>query len=236
MQRYIKPCLLSCLLVSATVSHANFFEPTTTNHPTTSWFVSSIQQRLVSFVHKTVSTVRYTAYKLGGNRFDPHKGVYVLDCSSYVDNILKNIYPQAYSSLVYSTGTDKPTTQHYYDFINDIGEDKKNYWSKVDDAKELKPGDILVFRKKNDRGGHVMVVMDNPHSNDKKAITVQVADSAPSRHSEDTRAPRKSGIGIGTLQLKLDPKTGQPSAYSWKTGCRWKNNVNIAMARPMDVS
>ena len=52
-------------------------------------FVSSIEHQLVEFVHKTVDTVRYSAYKLGGRHFDTSRGIYILDCSDYVDNILK---------------------------------------------------------------------------------------------------------------------------------------------------
>ena len=47
-------------------------------------------------------------------------------------------------------------------------------------------------------------------------------------------AIHNSGIGIGTLQLKVNPKTGEPSAYAWKVGSCWKKNVKFAMARPYD--
>lgn len=196
-------------------------------------FVSTFKQKVAGYVKKTVSSMRYTSYKLGGDRFDSSRGVYVLDCSSYVDHILQEINPNAYSNLVSRTGTDKPTTEHYYDFFRNLSRRENDYWSKINDANELKPGDILVFRKKNNRGGHVMVVMDESKSSS-NTVTLRVADSAPSRHSDDTRAPHESGVGIGNLQLKIDPITGKPSAYSWKEGCKWSRNVNIAMARPND--
>jgi hypothetical protein len=198
-------------------------------------FVSSIEQKLVQFVHKTVSTIQYSAYQLGGKRFDASKGIYVLDCSDYVDNILHAVYPKAYSSLVNSTGTDKPTSQHYYDFFNQLSDNSSYYWNKIDDVDQLQAGDILVFRNKkglrNGAGGHVMIVMDKPVEDD-DAFLVQVADSAPVGHSHDTRQANSSGIGVGTLVLKVD-RSGSPSAYAWKIGSRWRNNVFIAMARPV---
>jgi len=65
---------------------------------------------------------------------------------------------------------------------------------------------------------------------------LRIADSAPSGHSKDTRRPHASGIGIGSMLLKVNPHTARPYAYAWKIGARWETNVSFAMARPMDIS
>jgi hypothetical protein len=202
-----------------------------------SGFVASVARRLVSFVHNTVSNLSYSVYKLGGKQFDTSNGIYVLDCSNYVDNVLHKIYPHAYSSLVATSGSDQPTSLQYYDFFNRLSERPKHYWNRIDDVEALQPGDILVFRKKNTgqgTAGHVMIVMDKP-IRDMNSFLVRVADSAPVGHSQDTRQPHTSGIGIGNLLLKVNPKTGEPLAYAWKVGSRWKENVNFAMGRPYDM-
>lgn len=200
-------------------------------------FVASIEERLVNFVHKSVATLRYSAYKLGGSHFDTSHGIYIVDCSGYVDHTLHAVFPNAYLSLVNSSGTEKPNSLHYYDFFKSLSYDPDDYWSSVEEIEQLRPGDILVFRYKTAQRlgtrGHVMVVMNKP-VRDNDAYLVSVADSAPSGHSLDTRPPKVSGIGVGTLLLKVNPKTGEPSAYAWKVGARWKNNVNIAMARPLE--
>lgn len=200
--------------------------------------ITSIEQRLIEFVHETIATLRYSAYKLGGTHFDNSRGIYIVDCSDYVDNILQTIYPHAYWNLVNSTGSDKPTTEHYYHFFNELSDNTHYYWNKIEDVDQLQPGDILVFRYKNATGdetsGHVMVVMDKP-IRDTDTVLIRVTDSAPHGHSEDTRPRHVSGIGIGTLMLKVDPDTGQPAAYAWKIGSSWKKNVNIAMARPINA-
>lgn len=203
-------------------------------------FVASIEQRLVDFVHRSIATLRYSAYKLGGSHFDTSHGIYIVDCSSYVDHTLRAVFPNAYLSLVNSTGTDKPNTLNFYNFFTGLSDESNEYWSKIEDVEKLQPGDILVFRYKNSRGndtggsGHIMFVMDKP-IRDGDSFLISVADSAPVGHSEDTRSHRVSGIGIGTLVLKVDPETGEPSAYAWKVGSRWKNNVKFAMARPLDI-
>jgi hypothetical protein len=199
-------------------------------------FVASMEDRLVNFVNSTVDTLRYSVYKLGGRKFDTSRGIYILDCSDYVDNILQAVYPNAYGNLVNSTGTEKPTSQHYYHFFSKLDDESNRYWNRIDDVDQLRPGDILVFRTKNrtgsETGGHVMVVMNKPTS-DENVFIVRVADSAPSGHSDDTRQANASGIGVGNLMLKVNPNTGEPKAYAWKEGSRWKNNVNFAMARPV---
>lgn len=191
---------------------------------------------VTGFVHKTVSNLKYSVYKLGGGHFEPSRGVYILDCSDYVDNVLQAADPKAYSGLVNYMGTDRPTSQHYYDFFTELDDDNIQHgWTKISDVDDLMPGDVLVFRYKHGvhaTGGHVMIVMDKPIGDD-NVYLVRVADSAPSGHSHDTRQPNTSGIGIGTLLLKTDPISGRPSAYAWKVGAPFKSNVRIAMGRPV---
>ncbi len=200
--------------------------------------VSSVKQDVVDFVKKTVHNLHYSSYKLGGKRFDPERGVYIVDCSNFVDHILQSVYPDAYSNLVDSVGADNPATTHYFHFFHNLA-NESNYWNKINDIEQLQPGDILVFRYKNSRGaetgGHVMVVMDKPERAS-DVYFVRVADSARSRHSADTRQVNESGIGIGTLLLKANPKTGQPSAFAWGINGYWNRNVKFAMARPVGVT
>src|SRR3990167_3645791 len=199
-------------------------------------FLSTIENRLREFVHQSVTTLHYSAYKMGSAKIDTTRGVYIVDCSSYIDHILKIVYPEAYSSLVNWSGSGKPTSHDYYDFFTNLPSEKKYFWNKIDEVDQLRPGDILVFRYKNahgiETGGHVMIVMDRPLA-DSNTFFIRVADAASGGHSEDTRLPHTSGIGIGTLSLKVKPSTYTPAAYAWSIGARWKNNVNFAMARPL---
>lgn len=195
----------------------------------------SMEDKIVDFVYDTIDTAKYTAYKLGGSRFDTRKGVYILDCSSYVGQILRNVSPRAFLNLVRNTGTPSPNTTHYYDFFSTLPSDNP-YWDKVEDIEELRPGDIIVFRYKKHRHartrGHIMMVMDKPILTD-NGYNVRITDAAPVRHSDDTRGKHRSGIGVGTVRLQANPKTGQPAAYAWQEGSRWKKNVRFAMARPI---
>jgi hypothetical protein len=200
------------------------------------YIAASMHKHIVDFVKNTVATLRYSDYKLGGSKFDTSKGIYVVDCSNFVDQILKEVSPHAYTSLVNATGAPTPATQHYYEFFKELSNNSDDYWNKINNVEQLRAGDILVFRTKNSRhgagAGHVMVIMEKP-TKDMGVYFVRVADSAPARHSEDTRQRNEGGIGIGTLLLKT-AKSGRPSAYAWGVGGYWNKNVNFAMARPTE--
>jgi len=204
--------------------------------PSSPGLMSTLGEHMVQFVHNTISSLRYTAYKLGGTHFDSSNGIYIVDCSDYVDHLLQVANPSAYLSLVNSSGSEKPTSEHYYHFFTGLTYKPRHYWNKVENVNQLQPGDILVFRnKKNSHtgvSGHVMVVMNKP-TRTQNAFLVRVTDSASSGHSQDTRLPHTSGIGIGTMQIKVNPDTGQPSAYAWKLGSPFEKHVNFAMARPI---
>lgn len=195
----------------------------------------SMKERLVNFVSHTINNLKYTAYKFGGNHFDASQGVYVLDCSAYVGKVLESTHPDAYFDIVDTLGTDRPTSHDFYTFFKSLSEDREGSWNAVKTVEELEAGDILVFRYKNKKGritgGHVMVVMDTPVG-DFDTYSVKVADSARTQHSQDTRS-RRSGVGIGTLSIKVNPETGIPYAYAWREGAKWMKNVNIAMGRPV---
>ena len=211
---------------------------TINNTMPTESFITSVEKNLINFIHNTVNNLHYSSYKLGGTHFDTEHGVYIVDCSSFVDHVLQEVYPNAYSNLVNSAGTESPASSHYYHFFHELPQNSDQYWNKIADVEELRPGDILVFRYKNSRGiqtgGHVMVVMDKP-VRVSDVFFVRIADSASSGHSEDTRQPHTSGIGIGTLLLKANPKTGRPSAYAWGVRSYWNHNVTFAMARPSAI-
>lgn len=193
------------------------------------------QNSLVEFVQAAIRKIHFNNYQLGGTRFDPSHGIFNLDCSSYVDRVLHEVNPHAFWNLVRRTGSDKPTSLHYYDFFSKLPGANQHDWSRIEQVSQLKPGDILVFRYKkyhNNAMGHVMIVMDRPERDEADNYLLRVTDAAEMGHSQDTRSSHASGIGIGTMLLKADTRTDEPLAYAWKVGSHLKNNVNIIMGRP----
>lgn len=184
---------------------------------------------LAGMVNKTLENMHYTHYQMGGSKFDQSHGIYITDCSGYVNRLLNQVNPAAYFSLVRGTGSSRPNSEDFYNFFNNLAFRSTQHWRKVDDASSLEAGDILVFRH-GWHGGHVMVVMNKPiRHND--VLEVRVADSASSGHSRDTRPAHVSGIGVGTMLIKVTPGN-QPAAYAWRVGAPWER-VRFAMGRPL---
>jgi hypothetical protein len=208
----------------------------TSNHIPSN-MLSKKEKHLIDFVRNAISNTKYSSYKLGGTKIDTTKGIYIVDCSRYVNHILRNIYPLAFNSLTTWCGTEGPTTYDFYLYFNNLTEDSR-HWNIIEDVKKLRPGDIIVFRnkvqKRNRTNGHIMVVMDKPQR-EGNTFLVRIADSAPSGHSQDTRLSHSSGIGIGTILLKVNQNSLKPYAYAWKEGARWRSNVKFAMARPAQL-
>lgn len=195
------------------------------------------EHKIVKFIKHTVSNLTYSAYKLGAGHFDISRGVYIVDCSTYVDRILKATHPTAFSRLTSWSGTANPTTYDYYHYFKEVANgDHNNNWHLIDGVDNLRPGDVIVFRYKKHTKGHIMILMEKPKKHDTNTYSLRVTDSAPVGHSRDTRSRRVSGVGIGTMLLKINSKSARPYAYAWQIGAPWKNNVAFAMARPVELN
>lgn len=196
--------------------------------------------KVVAWVHHTMQNLHQNRYRFGGGKFDISKGIYEIDCSRFIDHLLERATPAAYACMVHHTGVAKPTSADYFSFFRQLPHEKIwHSWYRVPTVFDLQPGDVLVFRGLTPdlrrAANHIMLVVDQPKRQGKLSdvFLLRIADSAPIPHSHDTRPKNTSGIGIGTLLLKVDPTTGEPEAYSWGLSKRWNYQVTFAMARPM---
>ncbi len=191
---------------------------------------------MVQEVNQVLSKEHYTRYILGGQVFNVKKGVFLVDCSSYVSHLLKRVEPNAYQQLVEFAGTETPNSLDFYNFFKKLSlNNDSDYWQPINKVKNLKPGDIIVFRYKHLRrriAGHVMVVMKKPKAmpNKPHSYVVRVSDSSPFRHTNDTR--HHSGIGAGSMVLYTN-SDGKPLSYSWKLNMGRENTMLIDLGRPI---
>ena len=123
------------------ISH--WHNPTLLNHSIA--FADTTKQHLVTLVSTTVQTLRYSVYKLGGSYYNAAKGIYKVDCSTYVDQVLHQADPHAYLSLVDTSHKIKPTSIDYYNLFTKLPDATWRDWQKVDEVKQLQAGDILFF-------------------------------------------------------------------------------------------
>ncbi|CAN5225118.1 hypothetical protein BH10PSE19_BH10PSE19_14080 [soil metagenome] len=199
---------------------------------------TNTSHKLLGYVKLTLNALHHTRYRFGGKRFDTAKGIYSVDCSGYVNNLLGLSNPHAFHEILNQQQISRPNTTDYYRFLGHIPYGRSSsHWYHVRGISELRAGDILVYsspgRSKRRSPGHVMIVVETPKRDSRATgiYHVRVADSAHSGHSYDTRRPHTSGIGVGTLLLKANPHTNQPIAFAWREDSRWKLGVDFAMGR-----
>jgi hypothetical protein len=173
-------------------------------------------------------------------------GSYKYDCVGLVWAALKQATPQAWDSLVKSTGVPKgriATPQHYRAFFASLSAQPQRGWQAITNVANLRPGDVVAWEHKTANAvGHAVITGEIPVRAEDGEWTVKVFDSTSSPHAQDSRpgderagfgvSGRRSGLGHGVMVFISDPKSGV------LTGLRWSLNakavtVPIAAGRPV---
>ncbi len=180
-------------------------------------------------------TVKYTEYS-HGLAVDVRRGIYVFDCSSMAQWVLKRATPVAENTL--SRGLSwRPLAA---DFQRRIARaqpgNERGGWRRVARVEDAQPGDVIAWLKPkiidSKNTGHVAFVVLPPLrvAGYSDAYLVRVVDATSLLHADDTRQAG-SGFGFGTILLVVEPDTGAPRAYGW-VGLEWRAfETSIAIGR-----
>jgi hypothetical protein len=173
-----------------------------------------------------------TVYGFGGEGDDDGSGA--IDCSGYVNRVLKRAAPRSFAAL--AELRRRPRAREYVERIERGGDG----WQRIARVADLLPGDVIAWRyepghsSKDPRAtGHVVVVVDAPEPAGPEMWRVRVSDSARSGHSYDTRPKGTSGVGAGTMLVAVD-SNGGPVATAWSLRGHFDTDETIAMGRPID--
>jgi len=178
-----------------------------------------------------ISDLKITGYTNNSYRYNTSKGILITDCSWFMKIIMKDLFPGHYRELPKSSKDVKTAlAKDYFSFFEMLssGKVKSIRWKAITKPEDLKPGDIIVYKHKDnsETTGHVMILISkqkNPPNRD--FYILEIADSARSPHSEDTRekgvykAFKKSGAGIGKMvffRSRKNNNKGIFTAYGWK--------------------
>jgi hypothetical protein len=196
-------------------------------------FGSVFSQTLADAAAETVGSVRETHYQ-HRTHVDKATGVFDLDCSGFVDYLLKRIAPDQYNQLPIETGHTRPRAEVYYEFFARLAQTPKPGWQVVLHFSDLRPGDIIAWKKEaaaQESGdtGHVMIVAQAPVRTGAGSYRLTVYDSTKSPHDNDTRAPGTDGIGRGDLFFYVDAQDA-PAAFRFSSQ-RHVHDAPIAIGR-----
>ena len=178
--------------------------------------------RAVRLLHegtRQLQAMRSSRYE-HASQVDEARGAFIYDCSGFLGYALQRVDAPAYAALPVTSRTkQRPLAQDFFACF----EQKLGPWSRVQHARNLKPGDIVAWLKAPESDshntGHVMLVRAHAYANPERAdeILVPIIDSTMSPHAEDSRAKGETGLGSGLIGILVD-RDGRPVAFRWKGG------------------
>ena len=191
-------------------------------------------QGLADAAEQDLHSVKETHYQ-HKTHIDKTTGVFDVDCSGFVDHLLKRVAPQQYDRLPIEPGHTRPRAEVYYQFFVELAQTPKPGWEAVSRFAELRRGDLIAWKKETtsqETGdtGHVMVVGATPVRLGNAVYRLTVYDSTKSPHDNDTRAPGADGIGRGDLFFYVNAQDA-PIAFQFSSQ-RQVHDAPISMGRP----
>lgn len=166
-------------------------------------------------------------------------GIYEFDCSSMVSWVLRRATPVASQSFRAGL-SQRPLARDFQRHIARLPENKARFgWQRISRVEDARAGDVVAWVKpdiiRSPYTGHVafIVLAPVPAPNSNSTYLVRVADASSLLHDDDTRQGGRTGFGLGTIVLEVDPVSRAPIAYGW-VGLKWRTfNTAIAIGRAL---
>ncbi len=181
---------------------------------------------------QTLTSSRYEHQAM----MDENKGIYALDCSSFMGHLLKKVSPKAYEALPIDAPHKRPRAKNFYDFLVALPEEKVYHdWIHLSTFSAVEKGDIIVWKYDQSLGkkdtGHVVMVYEKPLKEKEGRYKVVVLDSSKGTHADDSRAHKKEGgIGTGTMWFHVD-KDDKPIGLYWSDRSSKMSQHRIVLGR-----
>jgi hypothetical protein len=146
---------------------------------------------------------------------DEEKGTYYCDCSGFVGYVLNQTVAKDNPKGPLGDGKKRPLAMHYEKAFEATPKPESGGWQRVERVADARPGDVMAWRHaepKPGNTGHVVIIAERPVKDEKGLMRVVVIDSTTKPQVDDTRAAGTSGIGRGTMWIRVDDE-GRPAAY-----------------------
>jgi hypothetical protein len=210
--------------------------PTNINNTLRDAAASDGARDLLVRLDEALNALTYSVHQYSPQSWSDSTGTYKVDCSGYIGRMLEDAVPEAYDEVGEARNTSRPLAHDYYYFFRSITPGgTKGRWRRPAQFKDVRPGDMLVWRYKEtqDSGstGHTTVVVSVPLLYDTNVYRVRVTDSAKSGHTNDNRKGTNTGVGAGEILVKVN-SSGQPIQYTWSLTGPWHSDIYMAMGRP----
>jgi hypothetical protein len=228
----LTPVILSTALLCALPAPDGMADPSLRSANNASLRLT-LHENLAEAAEQVLKATRETHYQ-HWTHVDTAAGAYDVDCSGFVDYLLKRVAPAQFAQLPVEAGHTRPRAQVYYEFLQDLSQMPSAGWASVPRLADARRGDLLAWkhvalvRGKGDTG-HVAIVAGPPTTESDGTVRVEVYDSSASRHDFDSRAEGTNGVGKGIITFRVDAQ-GEPIAVRFNSGANF-NKKPIAIGR-----
>jgi hypothetical protein len=175
-------------------------------------------ETLAGAAEDLLSKVKETHYR-HETEVDTVSGVYNLDCSGFVDLLLKQFAPRQFAALPVEPGHARPRAATYYELIHGLTQHPLPGWVPVQKLAEAQPGDIIAWELSAaapSDTGHVAIVAEAPVQVASDLYQVTVYDSSRIPHDNDSRREGTSGVGKGTITIRVNQQ-GEPIEFRFNS-------------------
>jgi hypothetical protein len=148
-------------------------------------------------------------------------GTYDMDCSGFVDFLLRRVAPAQYAHVPIEPGHARPRAAMYFDLFNGLPRNSMPGWKPIDRLADAQRGDIIAWAltastQKPGDTGHVVIVAADPVPVNAGEYSVAVYDSSGIHHDNDSRPKATSGIGKGVIKFRVDAR-GVPAGFQFNS-------------------
>jgi hypothetical protein len=194
---------------------------------------SKDNENLGDAAERLLSETRETHYQ-HRTHFDRAAGVYDLDCSGFVDYLLKRIAPAQFAQLRVEPGHQRPRAAMYFELFDGLRKSSLAGWEAVPKLGDARRGDMLAWQlaastQEPGDTGHVVIVAAPPVEQTNGLYRVEVYDSSGIHHDDDSRPEGTSGVGKGVIIFKVDAG-GAPVGFQFNSHAHFHTEA-IAIGR-----
>ena len=177
-------------------------------------------ENLGDAAERLLSGMRETHYQ-HSTHVDRAGGVYDMDCSGFVDYLLKRIAPAQFAQLQIEPGHARPRAAMYFELFKGLHKSPLPGWEVVQKLGDARRGDIIAWQlvsstQESGDTGHVVIVAAAPVEQTDGLYRVEVYDSSEIRHDNDSRPEGTNGVGKGVITFRVDA-FGEPVGFQFNS-------------------
>jgi hypothetical protein len=192
---------------------------------------------LLARAYRMIENLKATTYQHVTD-IDEQTGEYYCDCSGFVSYLLRKEMPAQYAAVPYPKPFRHPRAVDFHDAFaaapTEAVEGTK--WVRIARLADARAGDVVAWRKatipKMGVTGHIVLLDSTPKPVGPDLYEVVVIDSTSRPHKDDTRTGDETGVGRGTIYLRVDGD-GRPAAFATKSAEGPFTGYSMVIGRPV---